>query len=136
MVVDSTEWVLAIRAAIFLTTTIIIALFRGGSLMAINLIVFSAIGGSWAFYNTAVSSLVFRTLDSQRQGEILGIYSSIGGLFSFTGALASGYLSYTLGYSVTFLAAGTLMVVSLYLLNLSAKIGERVRLLHDIITYG
>jgi len=135
-VVDTTKWILAIRAVVFFATTAIMALFQGNMLMVTNLILFPVIGGSWAFYNTAVSSLVFRTLDSHRHGEILGIYSSLGGLFSFAGALSSGYLSYTLGYSVTFSAAGVLMILSLYLLSMSAKIGERVRLLRDIVTYG
>jgi len=136
MAADTTKLILAIRTGIFLITGVVILFFQRSTLMAINLMTYAALGCSFAFYNTAVSSLVFRTLNYQGKGEILGIYSAIGGIFSFIGALTSGYLSYNLGYSITFLMAAILMVISLYLVSLSAKIGERTRLLHDIITYG
>jgi len=135
-VVDATKWVLGARSGIFLATSIAVALFQGSRLMAANMVIYAVLGGSFSFYNAAMSTLVFRTLGSQRQGEILGVYSALGGLFSFMGAISSGYLSLTIGYAATFLIAAVLMVLSLFLLNLSAKVGERVKLLHDIITYG
>ncbi len=135
-VVDTAKLFLTVRFGTILAIGIFITLFQGGALVALNLAVFPILGGSWAFYNTAVSTLVFRTLNPQRQGETLGMYSAIGGLFSFVGTLISGYLSYSLSFLTTFSAAAVLMLLSLLLLGLSAKIGERVRLLRDIVAYG
>jgi len=134
--VDETQWTLALRAGVFFATGLVIAFSNGTMFTASNFVFYSALGGSFALYNTAISYFVFRTLDSQRPGETLGVYSAFGGIFSFAGTLVSGYLSYDLGYLATFWTAAVLMVFSISLLNLSAKTGERVRLLHDIITYG
>jgi len=135
MIVDTAKLILAIRTGIFLTTSLAILLFRGTALTVINLITYSSLGGAYAFYDPAVSTLIFRTLNSQRQGEILGVYSAFAGLFAFAGAFASGYLSYSIGYPVVFLIAAVLTAVSMLLLNLSAQVGERTKLLHDIVTF-
>ena len=135
-VVDTTKLILGARFGTMLITGISIALFQGNMLIAFNLMTYAALGADWAFYNTAVSTLIFRTLNPQKQGETLGIYSALGGLFSFMGAIISGYLSYSLGFFVTFSTAAVLMIISRLLLDLSAKIGGRVKLLHDIVTYG
>ena len=134
--VNETQWALALRAGAFFAVGLVIAFSHGTLLTASNFVIYLALGGSFALYNTAISYFIFRSLNSQRPGETLGIYSAFGGIFSFAGTLVSGYLSYDLGYLATFWTAAVLMVFSFSLLNLSAKTGERVRLLHDIITYG
>lgn len=128
--------VLALRTVDFLVIGITVAFWREQVLTLISLVTYSILGVSWAIYNPAVSSLVFRTLDTGRQGEILGIYTAFGGLFSFTGALISGYLTQSLSFLATCIIATILIAISIYLLDLSAKVGERIRLLHDIMTYG
>jgi MFS family permease len=136
MAVDATKLILAFRTGMFLITSVVILLFQQTTLMVINLMIYAGLGGCFALYNIAVSFLVFRTLNYQGKGEILGIYSALGGIFSFMGAFASGYLSYNWGYPFTFLISAILMAISIYLVSLSGKIGERTRLLNDIITYG
>ncbi len=134
--VDTTKWVLVIRGGTFLLIALLFMFFSDNALMTMNTMTFAVLGGTWAFYNVTTSYLVFRTLNSQRQGEILGIYTAIGGFFTFAGALGSGFISFFYGYPMAFFTAATLMLISLLLLELSARIGERVRVLHDIITYG
>ena len=124
------------RASTFSFMAASIIMFVGPSLMVSNIVLFSILGGSWAFYNVTTSSLVFRTLGPQRQGEILGLYTSLAGTFSFAGALLSGYISLALGFAATYLVAAILILLSLLLFSLSSSIGERMRVPHDIVTYG
>ncbi len=134
--IETTKWMLITRAGTFSIMAASIIMFVGPGLMFSNIVLFSILGGSWAFYNVTTSTLVFRTLSPHRQGEILGLYTSLAGTFSFAGALLSGYISSILGFAVTYLVAAILILLSLLLFSSSYSIGERMRVLHDIVTYG
>jgi MFS family permease len=113
--------ILALRAGSFLAAVGIAIFFQGNVFTVSSIILYSAIGVSLALYNTAISSLVLGTLSPRRQGMILGIYSALAGIFSFVGTFVSGYFSYSLNYFATFSFASFLMVVSLFLLSVSAR---------------
>ncbi|MEM2145543.1 MAG: MFS transporter [Candidatus Jordarchaeaceae archaeon] len=134
--VDIAKLTLKIVIGTFIITGAEILLFNQSTYIAINLVIYAILGGSIALYNPSASSLVFGTLSHREKSRILGIYSAAVLFCSFTGAFISGYLTNYFGYFITFLTAAILTAISLYLVGLSAKIGERARLLHDIITYG
>ena len=113
--------ILALRAGSFLAAVGIAIFFQGNVFTVSSIILYSAIGVSLALYNTAISSLVLGTLSPRRQGMILGIYSALAGIFSFVGTFVSGYFSDSLNYFATFSFASFLMVVSLFLLSVSAR---------------
>jgi MFS family permease len=90
-------------------TTVLLMLYNS-TLMNASILSIAVIGTSFAFFNTSSSVLLFRTLPHGKQGELLGIYSALTGIAAFTGAIMSGYLSYNLGYALTFVAAALLYV--------------------------
>ena len=75
-----------------------------------SLVLFPIAGGvAFAAYYTASNTMIFNSLGDRNQGEALGVYSSVVGAFTFLGSLASGFLSYYVGFHVTFLAAAVIL---------------------------
>jgi MFS family permease len=97
-------------AGIFAALATVLLMLYNSTLMIASIVSIAVIGTSFAFFNTSSSVLLFRTLPHGKQGELLGIYSSLTGIAAFAGAIMSGYLSYNLGYALTFVAAALLYV--------------------------
>ena len=90
--------------------TTVLLMLHNSTLTTASIVSIAVIGTSFAFFNTSSSVLLFRTLPPGKQGELLGIYSALTGIASFVGAIMSGYLSYNLGYALTFVATALLYV--------------------------
>lgn len=71
-----------------------------------------ASGIAYAFYYTASNTLVFDSLKGIGRGSALGAYTALMGVGTFLGALISGYSAFYLGYWVTFVVGGILMLGS------------------------
>lgn len=56
--------------------------------------------------------MVFNTLHSGRQGSSLGVYGALVGIATMLGSLLSGFTSFYLGYSITFIIAAIFLAVS------------------------
>ena len=97
-------------AGIFAALATVLLMLYNSTLMIASIMSIAVIGTSFAFFNTSSSVLLFRTLPHGKQGELLGIYSALTGFAAFAGAIMSGYLSYNLGYALTFVAAALLYV--------------------------
>ena len=97
-------------AGIFAALATVLLMLYNSTLMIASIVSIAVIGTSFAFFNTSSSVLLFRTLPHGKQGELLGIYSALTGIAAFAGAIMSGYLSYNLGYALTFVAAALLYV--------------------------
>jgi len=78
-----------------------------------------ALSGGYAYSLIYVSmfSLVFDSLQMERQGGMLGIVSALSGVGVFLGSLVSGYLAFYAGYTVTDLVAAVFLGVVYYLLR-------------------
>jgi MFS family permease len=90
--------------------TTVLLMLHNSTLITASIVSIAVIGTSFAFFNTSSSVLLFRTLPHGKQGELLGIYSALTGIAAFAGAIMSGYLSYNLGYALTFVATALLYV--------------------------
>jgi MFS family permease len=90
-------------------------------LIAASVVILAVVGMSFTFANTAASMLLFDSLQPGKQGEMLGIYSALTGTGLLIGAFASGFLSFHLGYAVTFIAAGLVVLISLAIFRRSAE---------------
>jgi len=90
--------------------TTVLLMLHNSTLITASIVSIAVIGTSFAFFNTSSSVLLFRTLPHGKQGELLGIYSALTGIAAFVGAIMSGYLSYSLGYALTFVATALLYV--------------------------
>jgi MFS family permease len=90
--------------------TTVLLMLHNSRLITASIVSIAVIGTSFAFFNTSSSVLLFRTLPHGKQGELLGIYSALTGIAAFVGAIMSGYLSYSLGYALTFVATVLLYV--------------------------
>jgi MFS family permease len=84
-----------------------------------NALTFGLLGAAIAFYSTASSLLLFRSLKPSEAGRVIGLNSALGGLAAVTGSLASGLLSTFGSYRLTFLVAGITLLASLPLWTLA-----------------
>ena len=86
--------------------------FSGGAALGANLVIFGVLGGAVALYGTASSLLLFRSMQRQRAGGLLGFNSALGGLAAVLGAAASGVVSVHFGFATTFLLSLGVMAIS------------------------
>jgi MFS family permease len=77
-----------------------------------------AAGIAYSVYYTASNTMVFNTLRGGRQGSSLGVYSALVGVATLLGSLVSGFTSFFLGYSATFIIAAVFLAVSAWLASL------------------
>jgi MFS family permease len=74
-----------------------------------------AAGIAYSVYYTASNTMVFNTLRGGRQGSSLGVYSALVGVATLLGSLVSGFTSFFLGFSATFIIAAVFLAVSAWL---------------------
>lgn len=89
----------------------------GQSVFFTTLLVYTMLGSAFVYVNVNLNTLLFKALPPGKQGGMLGVWSSFNGLALLIGALASGYISYYLGYSITFFAASILILLSSIILD-------------------
>jgi MFS family permease len=77
-----------------------------------------AAGIAYSVYYTASNTMIFNTLHGGRQGSSLGVYSALVGVATLLGSLVSGFTSFFLGYSTTFIIAAVFLAVSAWLASL------------------
>jgi MFS family permease len=75
-------------------------------------------GVAFALYYTASNTMVFNTLTGARQGYSLGVYSALVGIATLVGSAVSGFTSFFLGFSTTFILAAAFMGSSAWLTSL------------------
>jgi MFS family permease len=71
-----------------------------------------AAGIAYSVYYTASNTMVFNTLRGGRQGSSLGVYSALVGVATLLGSLVSGFTSFFLGFSATFIIAAVFLAIS------------------------
>jgi len=77
-----------------------------------------AAGIAYSVYYTASNTMVFNTLRGGRQGSSLGVYSALVGVATLLGSLVSGFTSFFLGFSTTFIIAAAFLGFSAWLASL------------------
>jgi len=77
-----------------------------------------AAGIAYSVYYTASNTMVFSTLRGGRQGHSLGVYSALVGVATLLGSLVSGFTSFFLGFSTTFIIAAACLGLSAWLVSL------------------
>jgi MFS family permease len=77
-----------------------------------------AAGIAYSVYYTASNTMVFNTLHGGRQGSSLGVYSALVGVATLLGSLVSGFTSFFLGFSTTFILAAAFLGLSAWLASL------------------
>jgi MFS family permease len=75
-------------------------------------------GVAFALYYTASNTMVFNALSGARQGQSLGVYSALVGIANLAGSAVSGFTSFFLGFSTTFILAAAFMGSSAWLASL------------------
>jgi len=87
---------------------------------AIPVLLLYSLAGGFAFsiYYTASNTMVFNSLGGNSHGSSLGVYSALVGIATMAGSLISGFCSFYLSYGITFLAASSCLVFSIWLINL------------------
>jgi len=89
------------------------AVTRGLSYFAGTLVLYPLAGGlAYAVYYTSSNTMIFNSLGAKNQGSRLGVYSALVGVATMLGSLASGYLSFYVGFLATFVLAATCLGVS------------------------
>jgi MFS family permease len=77
-----------------------------------------AAGIAYSVYYTASNTMVFNTLGGGGQGYSLGVYSALVGIATLVGSLVSGFTSFFLGFSTTFIIAAAFLGLSAWLASL------------------
>jgi MFS family permease len=77
-----------------------------------------AAGIAYSVYYTASNTMVFNALGKSRQGSSLGVYSALVGIATMAGSLVSGFTSFFLGFSTTFIFAAACLGFSAWLASL------------------
>jgi MFS family permease len=75
-------------------------------------------GVAFALYYTASNTMVFNALSGARQGQSLGVYSALVGIATLAGSAVSGFTSFFLCFSTTFILAAAFMGSSARLASL------------------
>jgi len=88
--------------------------YLGSSLLLYPL----AAGIAYAEYYAASNVLVFNNLGVSHQGSMLGVYSALVGLATMAGSFISGFVSFYLGYFVTFAVSGILVICAAVLTSM------------------
>jgi MFS family permease len=109
---------LLVRAMGMLLTALFAVLVANYHVFYASILAFTLLGIGYALVNVNLNTLLFRVLPLGRQGGMLGVFSAFNGLALLSGSLASGYVSYFLGYSITFFLAATLVFLSSTVLEL------------------
>ena len=78
-----------------------------------------AAGVAYSIYYTASNTMVFNTLGHMGQGSSLGVYSAFVGIAMMSGSLISGFTSFYVGYSATFILSSAFLAISLWLISMS-----------------
>lgn len=72
-----------------------------------------AAGIAFAIFYTVSNVIVFESIGDKARGRALGFYTSMIQIGTLTGALASGYISFYIGYWLDFILAGFFVLSSL-----------------------
>ncbi len=108
---------LAFRSSFYALIAVAVYFLVGFPLFISSLIFYPmAAGIGFALFYTASNIMVFDSIGATQRGSSLGVYSALVGIAGTLGSLSSGYLSFYLGYHVTFLAAAILLVISILLI--------------------
>lgn len=107
---------LVLRAASYIFLGVF-AFFLGQPLYVVPALILWPLASGVAFglYYTASNTLIFNSVQKRNPGSTLGVYSAIVGMATLVGSLPSGFISVYLGFHVTFLAAGLLMLFAAFL---------------------
>jgi MFS family permease len=94
--------------------------FVSGIWYAVLALVFYSLASGFAFsiYYTSSNTMVFNTLGGNSQGSSLGVYSALVSIATMAGSLISGFSSFYLNFSVTFLLASVCLAFSIWLVFL------------------
>ncbi len=110
---------LVLRSAGYGLMGLSLFLFSGWGFLASILIFYSLAGGiAYSVYYTASNTMVFNALGKSRQGSSLGVYSALVGVATMVGSLVSGFTSFFLGFSATFIIAALCLVIAAWLASL------------------
>ncbi|MDG6939315.1 MAG: MFS transporter [Nitrososphaerota archaeon] len=103
---------LSLRALAMLGASFFAVFLSGPDTFYGSLLVYGVLGTAYVFINVNMNMLLFKALPPGRQGGVLGVFSTLNGAALLIGSLASGYVSYYLGYSITFFVGGVLVLLS------------------------
>ena len=104
---------LVLRSIGYLAIGAIFVIFGHRTSIILNILFYIVAAGlAYSIFYTISNVMLFKAIGSNKRGRKLGVYSSLVALGSILGALISGYTSFYISYSFTFIAAGIAMLVA------------------------
>jgi MFS family permease len=102
-----------LRGSCYALLGIASVVFPGVSFLIPSVVLYTlAAGVGYAIYYTASNTMVFNSIGGRNHGSSLGVYSAVVGISSTVGSLVSGVTSHYLGFEITFIFAGGILLVS------------------------
>lgn len=112
---------LLLRAIAYGLLGILAYFVAGFSFLFLVLIFYPLASGiAYSIYYTATNTMVFNSLSPspRNNGSHLGVFSALAGAATMLGSLSSGFVSFYLGFYITFIIASLCLVISAWLLSL------------------
>jgi MFS family permease len=128
---------IGLRAAALILLGVFVYFFAGVWLVLPAMLSYAlAAGIAYAVYYTASNTMVFNSLSPRRNGSTLGVYSALAGAATMLGSFVSGFISFYLGFHVTFIVAAACLVVSAWLLHVTENPKISINLsTHELISH-
>ncbi|MDE1768316.1 MAG: MFS transporter, partial [Candidatus Micrarchaeota archaeon] len=107
--------VLLLRATSYVFMGLSLLFVKGPFFFIDNLLLYVIGAGiAYGIYYPTTYLIFFGTIRKSNKGATLGTYSAVVGAGTLFGALASGIISVSYGFSAAFMSAGALMLVCIY----------------------
>ncbi|MEM0286623.1 MAG: MFS transporter [Nitrososphaerota archaeon] len=108
---------LLLRSTFYALIAVAVYFITGFPLFILSLLFYPVAAGiGFALFYTASNTMVFDSIGVTRRGSSLGVYSALVGIAGTAGSFASGYISFYLGYHITFFVAAALLVLCILLI--------------------
>lgn len=98
-----------------LVAAFLISIFSGYTLISFAILSMCLMVVGFSIFTTANSVLLFKSIPKGFEGTYLGVNSSMVGMGVFGGALTAGFVTISAGYTVAFIVASAILVVSVVL---------------------
>lgn len=80
-------------------------------ILLVSLILYGILGGLWSFISIGEVTSISKLAVKVNRGKAIGYYNSLLGVGQIGGASVSGFIAYSLGYTVDFLMAALVVII-------------------------
>lgn len=103
------------RISAVLVAGFVVPFMFGGEIFVVSIISVCLMVLAFSIFSTSSSMILFKSIPQGFEGKYLGVNSSVTGIGVFVGALVTGKITSSFGYSVSFLISAIILVMAFVL---------------------